>query len=80
MDHCSSKVWIIVAPLIGMLKKKGFKWTNKSRKVFEMLKTSLINPPVLKMSDFEQEFVVKCDASSSGLGAVLIQEKSNSLF
>lgn len=64
----------IAAPLKGMLKKEGFKWTDQSREAFEKLKISLIKPLVLKLPDFEKEFVVECAASGSGLGAVLMQE------
>jgi hypothetical protein len=41
--------------------------------VFESLKAVLTSMPVLQLPDFSQPFVVDCDASGSGIGAVLHQ-------
>lgn len=42
--------------------------------LFYKLKPCLINPPILTMPNFSKEFIVECDASGLGIGAVLIQE------
>lgn len=56
-----------------MIKKREFEWTGESREAFEQLKNALISPPMLAMRDFEEDFVLKGDASKAGIGAVLMQ-------
>ncbi|KAC9449879.1 hypothetical protein E3N88_45827 [Mikania micrantha] len=41
---------------------------------FETLKQALISAPVLRLLDFIMPFIVECDASYEGVGAILIQE------
>jgi hypothetical protein len=64
---------LIAAPLTQLLTKDGFRWTTESQEAFLKLKTALITPPVLRLPDFEQPFVVECDASGTGLGVILSQ-------
>lgn len=40
---------------------------------FQQLKQSLITASVLGLPNFSQPFIIECDASGGGLGAVLIQ-------
>jgi hypothetical protein len=63
----------IAAPLTQLLTKDGFWWTTKAQEAFVKLKTALVTPPVLRLLDFEQPFIVECDASRTGLGAILSQ-------
>lgn len=65
---------IIVAPLIDMLKKQGFSWSDDNLRVFDTLKKALTSIPVLALPDFSVTFIVECDASEFGLGAVLQQQ------
>jgi hypothetical protein len=63
----------IAAPLTQLLKKEAFQWTDAASSAFQMLKTALTAAPVLQLPDFEQCFIVECDASATGFGAVLHQ-------
>lgn len=64
----------ISKPLTDMLKKGGFIWTKQSEDAYERLKTAMVSSPVLALPDFSRPFIVETDASSTGLGAVLMQE------
>ena len=44
------------------------------QEAFEELKKILISAPILKYPDFDQPFILKTDASTKALGAVLCQE------
>jgi len=59
-----------------MLRTKGVKfvWGKQQLDAFEDLKQAITQTPVLKMADFEQQFIVQTDASNVALGAVLSQE------
>jgi hypothetical protein len=66
----------IAAPL-NALRKKGVKycWGKDQQTSFERLKQAISQPPVLKMPDFSQKFILQTDASGVALGAVLSQER-----
>ncbi|KAJ4788910.1 polyprotein [Rhynchospora pubera] len=63
----------IAVPLNHLLKKEGFQWSPKAEEAFKALKIALQTAPSLQMSNFEIPFIVECDASGSGIGAVLHQ-------
>jgi hypothetical protein len=70
----------IVAPLNRTLKKNNFAWTHTTEIAFEHLKQAIVEAPVLALPDFSKEFVVECDASRVGIGAVLRQERPIAFF
>ena len=41
---------------------------------FQELKKRISTPPILRLSDVSQPFIVQTDASHIGIGAVLLQE------
>lgn len=61
-------------PLMDILKKQAFGWSSQATQAFGKLKAAIVNPPLLALPYFSKEFVVETDASSTGIGAVLLQE------
>jgi hypothetical protein len=57
-----------------MLKKNSFGWTVAAQEAFEALKLAVSRAPVLALPNFSQPFIIECDASGGGIGAVLMQE------
>jgi hypothetical protein len=47
----------------------------EAQKAFEELKQKLTSTLVLSLPDFSKPFVIECDASGVGLGAILMQDK-----
>lgn len=67
----------IAAPLHRLTAKttEKFKWTPECDRAFRVLKEKLVSAPVLAFPCFGEEFVVDCDASDYGLGAVISQRQ-----
>ena len=63
-----------VAPLTDLTKKSvGWSWSNACQAAFDDIKQQLIQAPVLVLPDPEKDWVVECDASGVGIGAVLLK-------
>ena len=58
------------------LTKAGTTWTwgESEQAAFEQIKQALCQAPTLVMPDTEKDFMVVCDASNFGIGAVLMQD------
>jgi hypothetical protein len=66
----------IARPMTELLKKDNkFVWTPKCEESFQIIKKNLTTTPVLTLPDIHHDFVVFCDASSQGLGCVLMQNE-----
>lgn len=62
-------------PLFKLLKKnEKFKWTEIQEESFKELKFKLISAPILQIPDFNKTFIIRTDASTEGLGGVLLQK------
>jgi hypothetical protein len=64
----------MVMPLTNLTKKDtSFSWSEACQNAFDDVKGALTNAPVLALPNFSLPFVVICDASKEGIGAVLMQ-------
>jgi len=64
---------VIAAPLMRLLHRDAFSWDEEAEAAFQALEGALTTEPVLQMPNFNELFMVDCDASGVGFGAVLHQ-------
>jgi hypothetical protein len=65
----------ITKPIIELLKKGNkYVWSDACDETFKILKKLLTTSPVLAQHDTDKSFDVYCDASSTGLGGVIMKE------
>nr|GFC70439.1 putative reverse transcriptase domain-containing protein [Tanacetum cinerariifolium] len=56
-------------------KKIKFEWGDKQEAAYQLLKQKLCSVPILALPEGSEDFIVYCDASNKGLGAVLMQRE-----
>ncbi|GJR29871.1 putative reverse transcriptase domain-containing protein [Tanacetum coccineum] len=56
-------------------KNVKFDWSEKAEAAFQLLKQKLFSAPILSLPEGSENFMVYCDASRKGLGAVLMQRE-----
>ncbi|GKA73029.1 putative reverse transcriptase domain-containing protein [Tanacetum coccineum] len=57
-------------------KNVKFDWSEKVEAAFQLLKQKLCSAPILALPEGSENFMVYCDASRKGLGAVLMQREN----
>ena len=70
---------VIAAPLTDATRKGNpneIVWTDARERSFQELKKRISEPPILKLPDVSQPFILQTDASHVGIGALLLQEDS----
>nr|GFC35168.1 putative reverse transcriptase domain-containing protein [Tanacetum cinerariifolium] len=66
----------IAKPMTKLTQKKvKFEWGDKQEAAFQLLKQKLCSAPILALPEGSEDFIVYCDASNKGLGAVLMQKE-----
>ncbi|GJY50812.1 putative reverse transcriptase domain-containing protein [Tanacetum coccineum] len=66
----------IAKPLTRLTQKnKSYIWGEEQESAFQLLKQKLCEAPILALLEGNDDFVVYCDASLQGLGAVLMQRE-----
>ncbi|GKD31138.1 putative reverse transcriptase domain-containing protein, partial [Tanacetum coccineum] len=66
----------IAKPMTKLTQKKvKFEWGDKQETAFQLLKQKLCSAPILALPEGSEYFIVYCDASKKGLGAVLMQRE-----
>ncbi|GJY04334.1 putative reverse transcriptase domain-containing protein [Tanacetum coccineum] len=66
----------IARPMTKLTQKSvKFDWGERAEAAFQLLKQKLCSAPILALSEGSENFVVYCDASHKGLGAVLMQKE-----
>ena len=73
----------IAQPLSDITRKSSankINWSNECQQSLDTLKKTLTTEPVLQVPDLSKPFVVQCDASNKGIGAVLSQNHDGILL
>ncbi|GJX97775.1 putative reverse transcriptase domain-containing protein [Tanacetum coccineum] len=66
----------ITKPITKLTQKKSkFEWGDKQETTFQLLKKKLCSAPILALLEGSENFIVYCDSSIKGLGAMLMQRE-----
>ncbi|GKB97191.1 putative reverse transcriptase domain-containing protein [Tanacetum coccineum] len=63
------------SPTTPTEKNKNYIWGKEQELAFQLLKQKVCEAPILALQEGNDDFVVYCDASLQGLGAVLMQRE-----
>nr|GEZ48072.1 putative polyprotein [Tanacetum cinerariifolium] len=63
------------AVFIDLMNRVTFEWGDKQEAAFQLLKQKLCSALILALPEGSEDFIVYCDASNKGLGAVLMQRE-----
>ncbi|GKE23146.1 putative reverse transcriptase domain-containing protein [Tanacetum coccineum] len=67
---------LISKPLTKLTQKsKKYEWGEEEEEAFQMLKQKLCSAPIFSLPEGTEDFVVYCNASTKGFGAVLMQRE-----
>nr|GEX95563.1 putative reverse transcriptase domain-containing protein [Tanacetum cinerariifolium] len=67
---------LISKPLTKLTQKnKPYIWGDDEEEAFQTLKLKLCSAPILSLPEGNEDFVVYCDASLKGFGAILLQRE-----
>ncbi|GKB69945.1 putative reverse transcriptase domain-containing protein [Tanacetum coccineum] len=66
---------LIAKPLTKLTQKNKYEWGEDEEEAFQILKQNLCSAPILALPEGSEDFVVYCDASIKGYGAVLIRRE-----
>ncbi|GJS95409.1 putative reverse transcriptase domain-containing protein [Tanacetum coccineum] len=67
---------LISKPLTKLTQKdKKYEWGKEEDEAFQLLKQKLCSAPILALPEGTEDFLVYCDASLKGYGAVLMQQE-----
>nr|GEY40673.1 hypothetical protein [Tanacetum cinerariifolium] len=66
----------VAKPMTKLTQNKvKFEWGGKQEATFQLLKQKLCSTPILTLPEESEDFIVYCDASNEGLGAMLMQRE-----
>jgi hypothetical protein len=71
---------LVAHPLTQLLKKEAFAWNTDAEQAFITLKQALVEGPALQLPNFDDAFIVNCDASGTRFDVVLHQDNGPIAF
>nr|GFB46200.1 putative reverse transcriptase domain-containing protein [Tanacetum cinerariifolium] len=74
-DWASPKSPTEIRQFLRLAGKVEFEWGDKQEVAFQLLKQKLCSAPILALPKGSEDFIVYCDASNKGFGAVLMQRE-----
>ncbi|GJX73117.1 putative reverse transcriptase domain-containing protein [Tanacetum coccineum] len=77
LGHLIDSQGLHVDPAKIEAKNKKYSWGENQESAFQLLKQKLCEAPILALPEGNDDFVVYCDASHQGLGAVLMQREKS---